>query len=50
VAHDLAEDVQFADAPGDELPELRAEVEDEDEFRIGTWAWCDVLRAAKDRS
>ena len=32
VADDLAEDVQLADAPGDELAVLRAEVEDQDAF------------------
>ena len=36
VAHDLAEDVLLADAPGDELAVLRAEVEDQDAFTFGT--------------
>ena len=35
VAHDLAEDVLFADAAGDELAVLRAEVEDQDAFTFG---------------
>src|SRR5262249_22168310 len=35
VAHDLAEDVLLAHAPGDELAVLRAEVEDQDAFTFG---------------
>ncbi len=35
VAHNLAKDVLFADAAGDELAVLRAEIEDQDAFTFG---------------
>ncbi len=40
VAHDLAKDVLLADAPGDELAILRAEVEDQDAFSFGLDGHC----------
>src|SRR5262249_48390232 len=36
-AHDLAEDILLADAPGDQLAVLRAEVEDQDPFTFREW-------------